>query len=473
MALSIQRLVDDSKLSHALRFEILEQVCPRELVSDLLTRCHAWGKRERSLNQLVLVYYVIALSLFRRLNLAAVLAHLVSGLRWLWPNPSLHLPSAAALVYRRRQLAGPIMRHLFQRVCRPLATAQTTGAFRFGLRLMAIDGTLDEVADTSANALYFGRMSSGKHQSPFPQVRCVYLAEVGTHAIVDALFAPCRVAEQRLVPVVLSRSVQAGMLVLMDRGIVSAPVLSMLVHQRQAQALARLKANQFTHAEQVLSDGSYVVTLHPVGLPAVQVRVIEYRIEPHTAELLAQFPSSQTSNHADPHQLHRLLTTLLDPQQAPAVELILCYHERWEIEACIDEQKNHLRLSGQPLRSKDPVLVRQELYGLLLAHYLVRWWMHQSAYQADLDPDRLSFTHAVEVLDTACFAFALVAQQELPRLKQHLLADLREPATLLPPRRLRFYPRVVKRAYSRFHRKRPGQQGFTLKQQRFCDILLI
>ncbi len=473
MALSIQQLAEDSKFSHALRFEVLEQLCPRELVSELLTRCHAWGKRERSLNQLVLVYYVIALSLFRRLNLAAVLAHLVSGLRWLWPNPSLRLPTAAALVYRRRQLGGPIMRHLFQRVCRPMATEQTTGAFRFGLRLMAIDGTLDEVADTEANARYFGRLSSGKHQSPFPQVRCLYLAEVGTHAIVDAVFAPCRVAEQRLAPVVLSRAVQPDMLVLMDRGIVSAPVLSMLVHQRQAQALARLKANQFTHAEQVLSDGSYLVTLHPVGLPDVQVRVIEYRIEPHTAERLAQFPASQTSNRADPGQLHRLVTTLLDPQQAPAIELILCYHKRWEIEACIAEQKNHLRLSGQPLRSKDPALVRQELYGLLLAHYLVRWWMHQSACEANLDPDRLSFTHAVQVLDTACYAFALVAREELPRLQERLLTDLREPATLLPPRRLRFYPRVVKRAYSSFHRKRPGQQGFTLKQQRFCDILRI
>ncbi len=314
MAFSIQQLVDDSKLSHALRFEILEQLCPRELVSDLLTRCHAWGKRERSLNQLVLVYDVIALSLFRRLNLAAVLAHLVRGLRWLWPNPSLRLPTAAALVSRRRQLGGLIMRHLFQRICRPMATQQTSGAFRFGLRLMAIDGTLDEVADTSANALYCGRLSSGKHQSPFPQVRCFSLAEVGTHAIVDAVLAPCRVAEQRLAPVVLSRSVQAGMLVLMDRGIVSAPVVSMLVHQRQAQALARLKANQFTHAEQVLSDGSYVVTLHPAGLPAVQVRVIAYRIEPHTAALLAQFPSSQTSKHANPTQLHRLVTTLLDPR---------------------------------------------------------------------------------------------------------------------------------------------------------------
>src|SRR3954470_8426699 len=99
--------------------------------------------------------------------------------------------------------------------------------------------------------------------------------------------------------------------------------------------------------------------------------------------------------------------------------------------------------------------------------------MHQSACQVDLDPDRLSFTHAVEVLDTACFAFALVSRQELPQLQQRLLLDLREPAALLPPRRLRFYPRVVKRAYSRFHRKRPGQQGFTLKKQSFADILLI
>ncbi len=100
----------------------------------------------------------------------------------------------------------------------------------------------------------------------------------------------------------------------------------------------------------MLADGSYLVTLHPLGLPAVQVRIIEYRIEPSTAQRLAEFPSSQTSNHADPNQLHRLVTTLLDPQLAPALELILCYHERWEIEACIAEQKTHLRLSDQPLR---------------------------------------------------------------------------------------------------------------------------
>ena len=101
MTLSIQQLSDDDTFSHALRFEVLEQVCPPELVSELLTRCHAWGKRERSLNQVVLVYYVIALSLFRRLNLTEVLRHLACGLRWLWFNPCLRLPTAAALARGR------------------------------------------------------------------------------------------------------------------------------------------------------------------------------------------------------------------------------------------------------------------------------------------------------------------------------------------------------------------------------------
>jgi hypothetical protein len=282
-----------------------------------------------------------------------------------------------------------------------------------------------------------------------------------------------RVSEHRLAPVVLTRSVQAGMLVLLDRGIVSAALLSTLVHQCHAHALGRLKADQFTTPEQILPDGSYLVTLHPLGLPPVQVRIIEYRIEPLTAERLAEFPCSHTSTPADPNQVHRLVTTLLDPEQAPAQELILCYHERWEIEACIDEQKTHLRLSQQPLRSKEPNLVRQELFGLLLAHYVVRWWMHQSALQADLDPDRLSFTHAVHVLDTACYECAIVAREELPRLTARLLADLRDPATLLPSRRLRFYPRVLKRAYSAFRRKQPWHEGFSLKQQTFAEILRI
>jgi hypothetical protein len=139
----------------------------------------------------------------------------------------------------------------------------------------------------------------------------------------------------------------------------------------------------------------------------------------------------------------------------------------------IDELKTHQRLSPQPLRSKSPELLYQELYGLLLANSAVRAWMHESAVQADLDPDRLSFTHALHLLDTACYEFAIVAPLELPRLRQRLLVDLREPKTRLSPRRLRFCPRVVKRAFSSFYRKQGCHQSIHLKGSSFRDILLI
>ena len=245
------------------------------------------------------------------------------------------------------------------------------------------------------------------------------------------------------------------------------------VQQRGAQVLCRLAAGCFTQRSRTLSDGSYLVTLRPKGQIPLILRVIEYRLHPLVAHDLALLPVSRTCRRADPTGVHRLVTTLLDPLQAPACELISLYHERWEIELVIAEVKIQQRLSPQPLRSKSPELLYQELYGLLLAHYAVRAWMHQSALQADLDPDRLSFTHALHVLDTACYEFALVAAEELPRLQERLLADLREPKTLVSVRRLRFCPRVVKRAFSSFYRKQCWHQSFQWKGSSFHDLLLI
>ena len=372
---------------------------------------------------------------------------------------------------RRQSLGIVVMRQLFRRCCQPLASSATTGAFAFGLRLMAIDGTLDEVPDTPANALHFGRLTSGKSQSPFPLVRCLYLAEVGTHAIVDALFARCRASEQALAHVIV-RSIQAAMLVMTDRNFVSVSWIR-AVSQRGADVLARLAAGCFTQRSRILSDGSSLVTIRLKGQEPLVVRVIEYRLLPLVAQELASFPISRTARPSDPCAVHRLVTTLLDPAQAPALALIALYHERWEIELVIDEIKIHERLSPQPLRSKSPELLSQELYGLLLAQYAVRAWMHASALQADLDPDRLSLTHALHVLDTACFEFALTHPDDQGRLQQRLLADLREPKTLLPARRLRFCPRVVKRAFANFRRKQAWHGSLHLKGTSFQQILLI
>jgi hypothetical protein len=471
MSFKLQHIPLESKWCQQVRMQVLETCYPRERVSELLTTCHAWEQRERKLTQLIIVYYIIALSLFRQFNVTEVFAHLSRGLRWLWPDDSIALPTGGALVARRQSLGIIVLRQLFRQCCRRLASPATKGAFALGLRLMAIDGTLDEVPETPANALHFGRLTTGKSQSPFPQVRCLYLAEVGTHAIVDAVLARCRSSEHTLAQVLL-RSIHQGMLVMTDRNFVSVKWLT-AVPQRGAQVLSRLATGVFTQLARTLADGSYLVTLRPKGQDPITVRVIEYRLRPEVASDLALLPISRTARPTEPDRVHRLVTTLLDPVQAPALELIVLYHERWEIELVIDEIKTHQRLSPQPLRSKSPELLYQELYGLLLAHYAVRAWMHQSAVQADLDPDRLSLTHGLHVLDTACYEFAIVATADLPRLQERLLADLRDPKTLLPPRRLRFCPRVVKRAFSSFHRKQRWHLSFSWKNSSFQDLLLI
>ena len=471
MPFKLQQIPDESKFAHALRLPLLEKYYPRELVGDLLSQCRAWEVRERKLSQLLIVYYIIALSLFRQYNVTAVFAHLARGLRWLWPDPSISLPTGGALTARRQSLGLLVMRLLFRRCCRPLATPATKGAFALGYRLMAIDGTLDEVPDTAANALHFGRLTSGSNQSAFPQVRCLYLLEIGTHAIIDAVAARCKASEQALARPLL-RSVEPDMLLMSDRQFLSVNWLAS-VQQRGAQVLCRLAAGLFTQRSRTLTDGSYLVTLHPSGQEALTVRVIEYDLHPLFAADLALLPTSRTSKAAKPGSAHRLLTTLLDPEQAPALELIQLYHERWEIELSIEEIKIHQRISPQPLRSKSPELLYHEFYCLLLAHYAIRAWMHEAALLADVDPDRLSFTHAMQVLDTASYEFAITDATQWPQLTARLLTDLCEPKFLLPPRRLRFCPRVVKRPFSNFRRKHPWHPCYHFQGYTFKDLLLI
>jgi hypothetical protein len=155
-----------------------------------------------------------------------------------------------------------------------------------------------------------------------------------------------------------------------------------------ADLLWRVKHNLRLPRETRLADGSYLTTIYPGEKDrrhqanGGQVRVVEYRLE----------------GIAGAEPLYRLVTTILDPAAAPATELAALYHERWEIETALDELKTHLRGARMILRSKTPELVRQEFWGLLLAHFAVRGLMHEAALRADEDPDRLSFLHAVRVV---------------------------------------------------------------------------
>jgi len=269
------------------------------------------------------------------------------------------------------------------------------------------------------------------------------LIECGTHAIVDAGFWPTQTSE-RVGGFRLLRSLEPGMLLMWDRGFHD---YDMFVHSQQqgAQVLSRLPAHVKPEGVQTLADGSYLAYLRPS----------DYQRRKSGEKMLVRVISYTITDPALPGygQVHRLVTTLLDPDLYPIIPLIGTYHERWEIEIAIDEMDTHLRLLPGPLRSLKPVGVIQELYGLLIAHFIIRSLMHQAALQAQLDPDRLSFIGAVRVVQNAVPEFQMTTPAQLPDLYQRLLRDIGRKR--LPLRRLRSNPRVVKRKMSNFKLKRP------------------
>jgi hypothetical protein len=461
MGYSLRTMPAERKFCSELTLEALSQAIPPEAITAVLAAESAQEQRERKLTMDVVMLVLIAMNLYPDRAIDDVLRKLAQGLRFIWPDPDYDLPTAGALTYRRYQLGARPMVALFHQLCHPIATSQTTGAFLFGLRLVALDGTVEDVPDTPANAAAFGRHSSDRGASAFPQVQCVYLAECGTHCVFDAGLWPCHTSE-RIGGHRLLRSVRAGMLVMWDRGFHDFDMIVGVV-QRDGHVLSRLPAHVKPRHVRTLPDGSSLAWLTPSDYQRhkqgerVLVRIIPYTI---TEPTLPGYGET-----------HRLVTTLLDPDLYPAVELICAYHERWEIEVLIDEMDTHQRLAIGVLRSRKPVGVVQELYGLLMAHYAIRVVMHEAALQAEMDPDRLSFVHAVRVIQDALPEFQMSAEEHLPQLYQRLLRDIRRKR--VPERRLRVNPRVVKRKMSKFKLKRPEHAHPPTLDRPFREVVAV
>jgi hypothetical protein len=461
MGYTIREMTAERNFCQELTIEALHQVVPPEMITAVLPQTETRPQRVRALTAQVTIWVLIAMNLYTHLALGHVLRKVAQGLRFIWPDPTYRVPGASAFVYRRYQLGAQPLVALYDRLARPLATSHTRGAFRFGLRLMAIDGTVEDVPDTAANAAAFGRQHGSRGDSAFPQVQGVYLVECGTHAIVDATFWPYGTSE-RVGAAALLRTITADMLVMWDRGFHEYDLLA-AVRQRGAHVLGRLPALVKPEWVASLPDGSTLAYLRPADPKRrargerLLVRVIEYTL---TDPALPGYG-----------EVHRLVTTLLDPRVAPALELVCLYHERWESEVVIDELDTHQRLAGRPLRSQKPEGVLQELYALLIAHFALRVLMHEAALQADLDPDRLSFVHAVRVLRDAIPEFQMVAPAEHPQLYTRLLQDIA--AGCLPARRLRSNPRVVKRKMSKFRLKRPEHRHWPQPTRPFREAVLL
>ena len=362
-------------VAHLISTGVLAGVCPRPLIDEVLQETERGSQRERLLPAPAVVYYVMAMALWREAPLEEVLRVACEGLQWLSGGQADAVQASKSAISQARTRLGPqVIHRLAQRVLRPLAPPGAPGAWYRGLRVMALDGSCMDVADERANAEYFGYPAASRGQSSFPRARVLGLVECGTHVIVSADIAPYARSENSMAAERLPSWLRKDMLVMADRGFYSFKLWT-LACLSGAALLWRVSSTIKLPAQQVLSDGSYLSTVFDSEDTARRhgrtVRVVEYTL----------------ADSAVPTQdSYRLVTTLLDPEQAPGQELAALYHERWEIEGVFDEFKTHLRASSTVLRSKTPDLVRQKLWGLLLAHFAIRQLMAQAAWQRALTP---------------------------------------------------------------------------------------
>jgi len=377
----------DRRLSDLVSVGLLTKVFPPELVDEVIAATERTEQRKRSLPARVVAYFAIGMALYSDGSYEDVLAQLTDGLSWAtgWED-SWRLPSKSAIFQARARLGAAPLEAAFRAAARPLAPPGTDGSFLAGRRLVAIDGTCLDVADTEENATHFSRPGVNKgEQSAFPQARVVGLLECGTHVVLDAVVGPYSTAEVVLADELLAR-LAPGTLLLADRGFYSYHRFE-TARATGADLLWRVRSlTKPTHVE-TLPDGSWLAEIRPSGnegrkATPTMVRVIDYTID---------------DGRGGEHETYRLFTTLLDPDEAPAADLAHAYAERWEIELTFDELKTHQRGPRSVLRSKSPDLVKQEIWGQLCCHYAIRTLMWDTAQHVGRDPDRVSFVAALRL----------------------------------------------------------------------------
>ena len=377
----------DRRLSDLVSVGLLTRVFPADVVDEVIAAAGRTQLRHRSLPARVVAYFAVGMALHSEGSYEDVFDQLTDGLAWStgWEE-SFTPPSKSAIFQARARLGFEPVRDLFALVARPLATAEMPGSWLAGRRLLAIDGTCLDLADTPANTEFFGRPASSRgEKSAFPQARLVAVAECGTHALLDAVVSPCSTSEiessRELV-----RRLKPGVLLLADRGFYGFRLWQEAA-ATGADLLWRVKTNLKPRHLETLEDGSWLAQIVPTSgvnrrtTEPLTARVIDYTID----------DGRENPEH------YRLLTTILDPGDASAEELAATYAHRWEIESTFDELKTHQRGPRAVLRSKSPPLVQQEIWGHLCCHYAIRTLMADTAAHSGHDPDRISFVAALRI----------------------------------------------------------------------------
>lgn len=397
MARTVAGLPEGGRITDYISLGVIARCFPAEKVAAVLRETERSSVRQRDLPAHVVVYYVIALALYMRSSYREVLRCLLEGVQWLMdPSARVKVAGKSGISQARRRLGAAPMKTLYDSVVKPVATAETRGAWYRQWRLVSLDGSTFDVADTAENEKEFGRPGASRGASAYPKIRFVGLLENGTHVLFAARMADYATDELKLAEEVVP-ALREGMLCLADRFFPSYKLWQQ-ASSTGADLLWRTRQNARLDVERRFRDGSYLSRIYSSTSDrrnrrnGITVRVIDYRLK----------------GVADAEPIYRLITTILDPKQAPAKELAALYHERWEIETAFDELKTHLRGAQIVLRSKAPELVRQEFFGLLLAHFAIRALMHEAALKVDEDPDRMAFVHTTRVVQRRMARFVAI-----------------------------------------------------------------
>jgi hypothetical protein len=387
VARTVAELPPGARITDYISLGVITKTFPLSTIGPVLSNTGKASLRQRDLPAQVVVYYVIALALYMQSSYREVLRCLLEAVQWLRdPSAGMRVAGKSGISQARTRLGWEPLRQLHDELVKPVAVRSTRGAWYRSWRLVSLDGSTFDVADEKANEEAFSRPGASRGESAYPQIRFVSLVENGTHVLFGSHMDGYRTGEITLAKSVLP-ALRKGMLCLADRNFFGFELWNQ-ASVTGADLLWRMKKNMRMACEKRLPDGSYLSHVYPSerdwrhktnGQP---LRIIDYQLE--------------GIEGAEP--IYRLATTILDAGKAPAGELAALYHQRWEIETAFDELKTHLRGARIVLRSKTPDLVRQEFYGLLMAHFAIRGLMHEAALKADEDPDRLSFLHAVRVI---------------------------------------------------------------------------
>jgi hypothetical protein len=424
----------------------LTRLVPFEMVDDVLERTGRVQARVRVLPARVVVYVLLAAALFAELGYTQVWDKLCVGLGEGW----VARPCASALRQARVRLGAGPLRALFALVSGPAPTLARGACTYRGLLTCAIDGTILYAADSKANLACFPKHRSVRGEPGYPQVRLLALVACGTRSVIGAVFGTDKVGETLYAEGLLGH-LHAGMLLLADRNFASQKLIEKIAEAR-AELLIRVKAGRKLPSIGRLADGT-----HLARLGAVTVRVIE-------AEICVRTRTGRATG------TYRLVTTLTDPREYPALSLIRLYHERWEVETCYAELK-HTILGGRVLRARTPEGLEQELYALLTVYQLLRTVMTDATDSVpDTDPDRASFTVALQASrDQLILAHAIIADE-----KVDLVGAIghRVLQRLQPARRQRIKQRIVKRALSKYNARGPAIDRTTYKSTFSITVLV-